>query len=169
MAGVQVSTEKVWAAADELQLPRLVVVNRLDRERASLDARARVDARRRSAAACVPVQLPIGEEKDFKGVVDLVAMKAYTFAGDESGKMTEGAGARRDRAADAKAARDALIEMVAEADDALMEKFFEAGTLTQDELTAGLGARDSRRQAVSRVLRVGPAQHRRAAARRRAS
>ena len=57
--------------------------------------------------------------------------------------------------------------MVAEADDALMEKFFEAGTLTQDELTAGLGARGSRRQAVPGVLRVGPAQHRRPAARRR--
>ena len=82
--------------------------------------------------------MPIGEERDFPGVVDLVAMKAFTFAGDESGKMTEGP-VPDALAAAAAAARDALIEMVAEADDALMEKFFEAGTLTQDELTAGLG------------------------------
>src|SRR5580765_3974674 len=86
---------------------------------------------------CVPVPMPIGAERDFKGVVDLVAMKAYTFAGDESGKMTETT-VPDNLAADAQSARDGLIEMVAEADDALMEKFFEHGTLTQDELTAGL-------------------------------
>ena len=136
VGGVQVSTEKVWAEAEELRLPRLIVCNRLDRERASLD-RALETMRTALGRNCVPVQLPIGQEKDFKGVVDLVAMKAYTFAGDDSGRMTEGA--VPDALADAaKNARDALIEMVAEADDALMEKFFEAGTLTQEELTAGL-------------------------------
>jgi elongation factor G len=136
VGGVQVSTEKAWAAAEELQLPRLIVLNRLDRERASLD-RALDSMRTTLGRACIPVQMPIGEEKDFKGVVDLVAMKAYTFTGDESGKMTESA-VPDALAAAAKAARDALIEMVAEADDALMEKFFEAGSLTQEELTAGL-------------------------------
>jgi elongation factor G len=137
VGGVQVSTEKVWAAADELQLPRLVVCNRLDRERASLD-RALETMRTALGRSCVPVQLPIGQEKDFKGVIDLVAMKAYTFAADDSGKMTEAA--VPDALADeARGAREALIEMVAEADESLMEKFFEAGTLTQDELKAGLG------------------------------
>jgi elongation factor G len=81
--------------------------------------------------------LPIGEEKDFTGVVDLVAMKAFTFAADGSGKMTEGA-VPATLAEAANAAREALIEMVAEADEPLMEKFFEAGTLTQDELLKGL-------------------------------
>ena len=137
VGGVQVSTEKAWAAADELQLPRLIVVNRLDRERASLD-RTLASMRETLGRTCVPVQLPIGAEKDFQGVVDLVAMKAYTFAGDESGKMTEAA-IPDALAAEAQAARDALTEMVAEADDALMEKFFEAGSLTQDELAGGLG------------------------------
>jgi elongation factor G len=137
VGGVQVSTEKAWAAADELQLPRLIVVNRLDRERASLD-RTLASMRETLGRTCIPVQLPIGAEKDFKGVVDLVAMKAYTFAGDESGKMTEAA-IPDALAAEAQAARDALTEMVAEADDALMEKFFEAGSLTQEELAAGLG------------------------------
>ena len=136
VGGVQVSTEKVWAHAEEEQLPRLIVLNRLDRERASLD-RALASMRETLGRNCIPVQLPIGQEKDFKGVVDLVAMKALTFAADGSGKMTEGP-IPDALAADAQTARDELIEMVAEADDTLMEKFFEAGTLTQEELTAGL-------------------------------
>jgi len=143
VAGVQVSTEKVWANAEEFQLPRLIVCNRLDRDRASLD-RALESMRTSLGRTCVPVQLPIGEEKDFSGVVDLVAMKALTFAGDESGRMTEGP-VPEAQAAAAQAAREALIEMVAEADDALMEKFFEEGTLSQDDLTAGL----------SRAIRAG--------------
>ena len=93
---------------------------------------------RRSAATACPCRCRSARNEISSGVVDLVAMKAYTFAADDSGKMTEGAGARRRWRPPAQAARDALIEMVAEADDALMEKFFEAGTLTQDELTAGL-------------------------------
>src|SRR6185503_6022867 len=88
--------------------------------------------------SCVPVQMPIGEERQFKGVVDLVAMRAYRFADDGSGKVTEG-DVPADLESEAKSARDGLIEMVAEADDALMEKFFEHGTLTQEELTGGLG------------------------------
>jgi elongation factor G len=136
VAGVQVSTEKVWAVAQEFGLPRLIILNRLDRERASLD-RALASLHETLGRECVPVQLPIGEEKDFRGVVDLVAMRALTFAQDGSGTMTEGdiPGELADRA---QAGRDALIEMVAEADEALMEKFFEAGTLTQEELSGGL-------------------------------
>ena len=137
VSGVQVSTEKVWAAAEEQALPRIVVCNRLDRERASLD-RCLASMRAALGRNCVPLQLPIGEEKDFRGVVDLVTMRAHLFATDASGKPTDSAVPDHLQAA-AQAGRDALIEMVAEADDALMEKFFEAGTLTQDELTAGLG------------------------------
>ncbi|MCC7009347.1 MAG: elongation factor G [Acidobacteria bacterium] len=136
VAGVQVSTEKAWETAESLGLPRLVVCNRLDRERASLD-RALESMHATLGRACVPVQLPIGAERDFRGVVDLVTMKAFTFATDESGKTTEGP-VPDALSAEAEAARTTLIEMVAEADDSLMEKFFEAGTLTQDELTAGL-------------------------------
>jgi elongation factor G len=136
VGGVQVSTEKVWADADAAEIPRLIIVNRLDRERASLE-RTLDSIRTTLSRNAIPVQLPIGEEKNFRGVIDLVAMKALTFANDDSGKMTEGA-VPDALAGDAKTAREALIEMVAEADDALMEKFFEAGTLTQEELTAGL-------------------------------
>jgi elongation factor G len=136
VSGVQVSTEKVWSAAEEQELPRLIVCSRLDRERASLD-RCLESMRAALGRNCVPLQLPIGEEKDFRGVVDLVTMRAQLFAAEASGKVTESSVPDHLQAA-AQAAREALIEMVAEADDALMEKFFEAGSLTQDELTAGL-------------------------------
>ena len=85
-----VQTEKVWAAAEELALPRLVVVNRLDRERASLE-RTLASLRESCNRTVIPIQLPIGEEKAFRGVVDLVSKKAFVFKTDESGKFTEGA------------------------------------------------------------------------------
>jgi elongation factor G len=136
VSGVEVQTEKAWAAAQELELPRIVALSRMDRERASLD-RTLDSLRQACGRTIVPIQLPIGEEKDFQGVVDLVAMKAYTFGGDGSGKMTEGP-VPAGMTDPANAAREALIEMVAEADEQLMEKFFDAGTLTQDELVEGL-------------------------------
>ena len=136
VAGVEVSTEKVWEAAAEFEVPRIVVLNRLDRERASLD-RSLESLRAVFGRAVVPVQLPIGEERTFRGVIDLVAMKAWTFAADGSGKPAEGP-IPSELEGPAQAAREALIEMVAEADDSLMEKFFDAGTLTQDELLSGL-------------------------------
>ena len=134
VAGVEVSTEKVWAAADELEMPRLVVLNRLDRERASLD-RSLESLRGAFGRTVIPVQLPIGEERAFKGVVDLVGMKAWTFATE--GKASE-APIPSELEGAAQTAREALIEMVAEADDSLMERFFETGTLTQEELVGGL-------------------------------
>jgi elongation factor G len=136
VAGVEVQTEKLWAESASLNLPRVVVVNRLERERASL-SRTLESLHRDCSRMIVPVQMPIGEEKDFSGVVDLVRMKAYTFGAD--GKMTE-AEVPDDLADEAKAARERLIEMVAEADEKLMERFFEEGTLSQEELTAGLRA-----------------------------
>ena len=136
VAGVEVSTEKVWNHAEEQQVPRLVVLNRIDRERASLE-RSVESLRGVFGRTVIPIQLPIGEEKNFRGVVDLVAMKAWTYPGDGSGKPTEAAVPAELEGA-ATSAREALIEMVAEADDSLMEKFFDAGTLTQEELLTGL-------------------------------
>ncbi len=137
-SGVEVQTEKTWAEAESLRLPRLVVLNRLDRERASFD-RALASVRDGLSRTVIPIQLPIGEERDFSGVVDLVSMKAWMAPADDSGRMTE-ADVPAELADAAQTAREQLIEMVAEADDALMERFFEAGTLTQDELVAGLSA-----------------------------
>ena len=135
VAGVEVQTEKLWEDAGALNLPRIVVVNRLERERASLE-RTLEALHRDCSRMIIPIQLPIGEEHDFTGVVDLVRMKALSFAHD-TGKMTESE-VPAELADEAKAARERLIEMVAEADEKLMERFFEEGTLSQDELTAGL-------------------------------
>ena len=136
VAGVMVQTEKVWAAADERALPRLVAVNRLDRDRASLE-RTLASLRESCSRAVMPIQLPIGEEQDFSGVVDLVSGKAFTFKPDSSGSFSE-APVPADMIAAVDHAREALIEMVAENDEKLMEHFFEAGTLTDQELMAGL-------------------------------
>ena len=136
VSGVQVSTEQTWEAAGELRLPRFIVCHRLDRERASL-ARTMESLRASFGRDCVSVQLPIGEGKAFKGVVDLVTMTAHTFAADGSGTMTTGA-VPDDLIGEANAARDALIEAVAETDESLMEIFFDSGTLTEQQLTSGL-------------------------------
>ncbi|HPW22043.1 MAG TPA: elongation factor G [Vicinamibacterales bacterium] len=136
VSGPEVQTEKMWEEAEAQELPRLVVLTRCDRERASLERC--LDALHADLGrAIVPIQLPIGDEKAFTGVVDLVGLKAYTYPQDGSGRVTEGAvpPAMAEKVA---AAREALVEMVAEADDSLMERFFEAGTLTQDELVQGL-------------------------------
>ena len=136
VAGVEVQTEKLWSEAAGLGLPRIVVLSRLERERASME-RTLESLHRDCAREIVPLQLPIGEERAFTGVVDLVRMKALTFATDDSGRMTEGdiPADMQDRA---QQARDQLIEMVAEADDQLMESFFAEGTLTQEQLVSGL-------------------------------
>jgi len=136
VSGVQVQTEKTWQAAADLGLPRLVVVNRLDRERANVE-RALRSIHMTLSRTVIPIQLPIGEEKSFRGIVDLVGQKAYIYQTDGSGKFNESA-IPAEMADAVTAAREALIEMVAEADESLMEKFFEAGTLTQDQLVAGL-------------------------------
>src|SRR4029453_15528535 len=109
VAGVEVQTEKAWAAAQELNLPRIVVLRPLDRERASLE-RSLDSLRQSCGRTIVPIQLPIGEERAFKGVVDLVAMKAHTFAADGSGKVTEGP-VPADMADQVNTARESLVEM----------------------------------------------------------
>ncbi len=134
--GVEVQTEKLWAEATILNRPRLVIINRLDRERASFE-RSLESLQSHCAREIVPIQLPVGDEKAFRGVVDLVRMKAWLNAADGSGALTE-ADIPADLAARATAAREQLIEMVAEADETLMETFFAEGTLSQEQLVSGL-------------------------------
>jgi len=134
--GAEVNTEKVWAYAEEFGTPRLVVVNRMDRERASF-ARALESIQTTLSRNCVPIQIPIGEEKEFSGVVDLVRMKALTFQSDETGKFTEG-DIPASVADAAKSAREKLMEAIAEGDDTLMEHYFEKGSLPDEEMIAGL-------------------------------
>ena len=136
VAGVEVQTEEAWGYAEGFDLPRLFVVNKLDRENASF-ARAVDSIIGAFGRQAVPVHIPIGAEKAFTGVVDLVANKAYVYDQDESGrhKVTEVPAELADAATEA---RDKLMEVVAEVDDALMETFFEKGALSQEELIAGL-------------------------------
>jgi elongation factor G len=136
VAGVMVQTEKAWGYAEEFGLPRMVVVNRMDRETASFE-RSLESIQQLLGRMCVPIQIPIGAEKSFKGIVDLVSMKAYIAAGDGSAKFTEGA-IPADAEARAKEYRDKLVESVAESDEKLLEKFFDTGTLSDEELVSGL-------------------------------
>ena len=136
VSGVMVQTEKGWGYAEEFQLPRLVVVNRMDRDTASFD-RSLESIQQTLGRMCVPIQVPIGVEKAFKGVVDLVQMKAYVYSSDASGKFTE-SDIPTDAAAQAQEYREKLIEAVAESDEKLMEKFFESGSLTDEDMVTGL-------------------------------
>ena len=136
VAGIEVQTEKVWGFCEKYNLPRILVVNQLDRDRASFERTlgALADAFGR---AVVPVQLPIGEEKSFRGVVDLVRMKAHLYDRDGSGKAKEGE-IPADLQDAATKAHEALVEMVAEGNDKLMEEFFETGTIPVEDLVPGL-------------------------------
>jgi elongation factor G len=136
VAGVEVQTEKALSFCDSFQMPRAVLVNKLDRERASFE-RSLESITGLFGRTAVPIQLPIGSEKDFKGVVDLVTMKAYTYTPDGDGKGKE-VDIPADLAEAAKTAHEALVEMVAEGNDALMEEFFETGTLPVDHIQQGL-------------------------------
>ena len=124
-------TEVAWRYADEFNLPRFVVINKLDRENANF-AKALSTVESFSSTRLVKLQIPIGEKHDFKGVVDLISMKA--FMGD--GKTVADIPADLKSAADE--ARKQLIEAAAEGEDTLLEKYLESGELTQDELVRGL-------------------------------
>src|SRR5258707_864159 len=105
VSGAMVQTEKIWMAADELAMPRLVVLNRPARGRASLD-RALASMREACDRAVIPIQLPIGQEKNIRGVVDLISKKAFVYQTDESGTFSETA-VPADMAASVDSAREA--------------------------------------------------------------
>jgi elongation factor G len=133
VAGIEVQTEVAWARADAHGLARLVVVNRLDRENAAFE-RTVESLRGRYGTRVVPVQIPIGAEGGFRGIVDLVGMRAYLDGSDQPQEIPA---ELRDEAA---AARERLVETAAESDDALVERYLEAGTLTDAEVQRGLTA-----------------------------
>jgi elongation factor G len=136
VAGVEVVTERVWNYCEEYKTPRVIVASRMDRERA--DAERVLDSLVRAfGRAVVPLELPIGKEKNLSGVVDLVNMKAYTYELGGNGKGKEGEIPANMKEA-AQEAHEKLVELVAEGDDALMEKFFDAGTLSEQDLIPAL-------------------------------
>lgn len=128
--GVEVQTEKTWAYANEFILPRMMVITKLDKEHADF-GQALESAQSRFSRAIIPFTLPIGKEKDFRGVVDVVHMKAYELGSDGQAKEIEIPSDGRDIV---DKTRERLIELVAESDDALMEKYFEQGTLDESDI-----------------------------------
>jgi len=136
ISGVKVQTEEVWEWANEFELPRIAFVNKMDREYANF-LRAIDDMEKSLKARGVAVQMPLGAAETFEGVIDLIEMKAYRYAKDGSGKFTEEEIPAADRD-EAQRLRDILVETVAEAYDALTEKYLEAGELTREEILDGL-------------------------------
>ncbi len=133
--GVEVQTEKAWDYANEFLLPRIMVVTKLDKEHSDIGI-ALDSAHNLFKRAIVPFTLPIGKEQNFKGVVDVVHLKAYQF--DENGKAKEIEIPSEGRDVVDKT-RERLIELVAESDDALMEKYFDQGTLEDSDVLPNIG------------------------------
>jgi elongation factor G len=136
VSGVEVVTDKVWGYGEELDLPRVIVATRMDRDRADA-GRVLESLTSAFGRSVVPVQLPMGSEKSLAGVVDLVRMKAYTAELGGNGRSKEGE-IPANLAEAAKAAHEKLVEMIAEGNDALMEEFFDKGTIGEEHLTSGL-------------------------------
>jgi elongation factor G len=136
VAGVEVVTQRVWKDCEEYKTPRLIVVNRMDRDRANAERvlESLINAFGRNV---IPIELPIGSEKSLTGVVDLVRMKAYTYdmGGNGKGKETEIPANMR---AQVQESHEQLVELVAEGDDKLMEEFFEKGTIPEEDLIPAL-------------------------------
>jgi len=136
VAGVEVVTQRVWNYCEEYKTPRLIVVNRMDRDRANA-GRVLESLRNGFGRDVIPIELPIGSEKNLSGVVDLVRMKAYTYelGGNGKGKETE---IPANLKAQVQEAHEQLVELIAEGDDKLMEEFFEKGTIPEEDLIPAL-------------------------------
>ncbi len=161
VAGVEVQTEKVWEFADEFNLPRLIVINKMDRDNASFE-RTMSSLEEAFGRAPLPIQLPIGAEKEFTGVINVLTNKAFQYSRDGSGKPQE-IPVPASLQEEASRTHEKLIEMVAESSDELMEKFFANGTLEADEILEGLRASVFTRSIVpvicaSSTLNIGVAQ-----------
>ncbi len=133
VSGVEVQTERVWKFATEFGRPVMFVVNRMDRERASFD-RVMEGLQKKFGRAVVALQIPFGEEKSFRGTVDLVRMEAHFH---DTGKRVDGP-IPEEIAERAKTEHERLVEQVAEGEDELMEKFFAQGTLEAQDILPGL-------------------------------
>ena len=136
VAGVEVVTQRVWNYCEEYKTPRVIVASRMDRERADagrvLESLASAFGR-----TVIPLELPIGKEKNLSGVVDLVRMKAYTYELGGNGKGKEGEIPAEMKAV-AQEAHEKLVEIIAEGNDALMEEFFDKGTIPEEHLIPAL-------------------------------
>ena len=154
--GVEVQTEKTWAYANEFIVPRVMVVTKLDKEHSDF-GKAVESAQNVFSRAIIPFTLPIGKEKDFRGVVDVVHMKAYELGSDGQAKEIDIPSEGRELV---EKTRERLVELVAESDDALMEKYFEQGTLEESDILPNISKAIAQSKlcpvfAVSSITQVG--------------
>ncbi|MBU2535976.1 MAG: elongation factor G [Chloroflexota bacterium] len=130
-SGVEVGTEQVWGYCQETNLPRLIFVNKMERENADFFKTVN-DIQARFGPTCLPIQIPIGAQNDFQGIVDLLTLKAYTGSPPKEGEIPSSLEGQ------VNTLREKLIESAAETEDALIEKYLGGEELTQEELTDGL-------------------------------
>jgi elongation factor G len=130
-SGVEVGTEQVWGYAEEASLPRMVVINKMDRENANF-SRTVDGIRAKFGRQCVPIQVPIGAAHDFQGVVDLLTMKGYTGTAATEVEIPDSVQGEVD------SLREKLVEAIAEVDDTLIEKYLGGEELSQQEMVNGL-------------------------------
>ena len=136
VSGVEVGTEKVWSYADKYNLPRLVFINKIDRENANFDA-VLEQLRSFFGLKVFPLQFPLGEEDSFRGVIDLVRMKALVYA-DKEGLKVQEEDIPEDLLGKAEELREKVVEAAAETDDELMEKYLEEELLSEEEINSAL-------------------------------
>ncbi|MFC1906556.1 elongation factor G [Chloroflexota bacterium] len=130
-SGVEVGAEQVWGYCEESDLPRLIFINKMDRENADF-GRTMGEVREKFGTSCIPVHLPIGAQNDFQGLIDLLTMKSYLGTEMKEGEIPS------QLQDEANSLRDKLVEAVAETDDVLIEKYLEGEELTQDEIGGAL-------------------------------
>jgi len=130
-SGVEVGTEQVWEYSEGAGIARLIFVNKMDRENADFFQIVE-QAQAKFGAKCIPLQIPIGAQNDFQGIVDLLSMKSYTGSPAEEGELPSSVESQ------ANSFREKLVEAIAEVDDQLLEKYLEGSELSLEELTEGL-------------------------------
>lgn len=135
VAGVEVGTELTWRYAEDINVPRTIVINKMDRENANFD-KTLASLEEAFGRVVVPIQLPIGAEANFKGVVDIIKRKAYLAV--DGGKKVQEAEVPGDLKAEADSLRERLMEAAAEADDELTLKYLEGEPMTDEEMVLGL-------------------------------
>jgi elongation factor G len=130
-SGVEVGTEQMWSEAERGTLPRFIFVNKMDRDNADFFSTLK-GIQSKLSPKCLPVQLPIGSQKDFQGIIDLVTMKAYIGPGSEEGEIPS---AMREQA---EASREKLVEAAVEADDELINKYLEGQSINNEEVFSAI-------------------------------
>jgi elongation factor G len=140
VGGVEPQTETVWRQGNKYRVPRMIFVNKMDRAGADF-LRVVAQVKERLGADAVPIQLPIGAEEHFAGVIDLIGMRAIYWDESNMGTSYEARDIPEELQADAVTWREKMVEAAAEGDEALLEKFLENGELTEDEIRRGLRSR----------------------------